>query len=67
MVTIYFIWIIRVRIQLQRKRYPIQIQKIPNIQPDWTQNPDLVHHCTVLLALSELALLLQQLLLKSST
>jgi len=29
MVTFYFIWIIRFRIQLKRKRYPIQIQKIP--------------------------------------
>jgi len=36
MVTIYFNWIIRFRIRLKRKRYPIQIQKIPNIWPDWT-------------------------------
>jgi len=36
MVTIYFIWIIRFRIGLKRKRYPIQIQKIPNIRQDWT-------------------------------
>jgi len=34
MVTVYFIWIIWFR--LKRKRYPIQIQKIPNIRPDWT-------------------------------
>jgi len=34
MVTIYFIWIIPIR--LKRKRYPIQIRKIPNILSDWT-------------------------------
>jgi len=34
MVTIYFIWIIWIR--LMRKRYPIQIQKFPIIRPDWT-------------------------------
>jgi len=34
MVTIHFIWIIRIR--LKRNRYPIQIQQFPNIWPDWT-------------------------------
>jgi len=31
-----FIWIIRMRIQLKEKRYPVHIQNNPNIRPDWT-------------------------------
>ena len=34
MATVFFIWIIRFRIRLKQKRYPIQ--KIINIRPDWT-------------------------------
>jgi len=34
MTTLYFIWIIRIR--LKGKRYSIQIRKNPNIRPDWT-------------------------------
>jgi len=30
---------------MKRKRYPIQIQKIPNIRPDWTPKSGPVHHC----------------------
>jgi len=32
----FLIWIIRFRIRLKWKRYPIQIQTILNIRPDWT-------------------------------
>jgi len=39
MAIFYFIWIIRIRIRLKGKRYPIQIQKNPNIRPDWTPKP----------------------------
>jgi len=32
MAAVYFLWIVR----LKGKQYPIQIQKYPNIRPEWT-------------------------------